>query len=108
MTPEKRFETKIKNYIDSIGGWQVKFFANAYTKSGIPDLLCCINGYFVGIEVKADRGTPSELQLHNIRQIKKAGGFAFVVYPTGYNKLVKILNDLKRGYFENDIEEVLK
>lgn len=108
MTPEKKFETKIKRYLDSIDAWEVKFFANSYTKAGIPDLLCCVNGYFVGIEVKAEDGRPSALQLHNIRKIREAGGFAFVVYPSGYEKLVKILEDLKLGYFSLDIEEVLK
>lgn len=108
MLPEKQFETKIKKYLDSIDAWHVKFFANSYTKAGIPDLLCCVSGHAVAIEVKADNGKPSELQLYNIRKIREAGGFAFVVYPSGYEKLKDILNNLKLGYFSRDYEEVLK
>lgn len=108
ILPEKKFENQIKRYLDSIDAWHVKFFANNFTKAGIPDLLCCVNGYFVGIEVKADNGKPSELQLHNIRKIREAGGFAFVVYPSGFDKLKDILNNLKLGYFTLNEEEMLK
>lgn len=33
---EKAFETRIKKYLEKKGCWFVKFFANAYTSSGIP------------------------------------------------------------------------
>lgn len=33
---EKNFENRIKKYLESKGAWFVKFFANAYTSSGIP------------------------------------------------------------------------
>lgn len=59
----------------------MKFFANAYTKSGIPDILCCCNGYFLGVEVKAPNGKPSELQKRNIRLINEEGGFGVILYP---------------------------
>lgn len=45
----------------------------AYTKSGIPDILSCCNGKFLGIEVKAKNGKPSELQLYNLKKIDEAG-----------------------------------
>ncbi len=108
MAAEKTFENKIKKYIEEEGGWQVKFFANRMTKNGIPDLLCCVGGYFVGIEVKAQNGRPSELQLYHCRKIREAGGFAFIVYPSGWDTLKTILNGLKQGYFENDLELILK
>lgn len=108
MAREKIFETRIKKYIESNGGWQVKFFANKYTKVGIPDILSCINGYFVAVEVKADRGTPSELQLHTIKQIRDAGGFAFVLYPSGYEFFKEFVDDLKKDIFNTDIPLIVK
>lgn len=108
MAEEKRFETKIKKYIESLGGYQIKFFANAYTKSGIPDILACVGGYFVGIEVKAQNGRPSELQLYNCKKIRKSGGFAFIVYPSGWEDLKRILYQLKHGYFDSDMNLILK
>ena len=109
MLPEKKFETKIRNYLENeLGAWGFKFFANAYTKAGIPDLVYCLSSHFVAIEVKAENGKPSELQLHNIRAIREAGGLAFIVYPSGYDKLVRILNNIKLGYFTLNEEEILK
>ena len=108
MAREKIFETRVKRYIEGQGGWHVKFFANKYTKVGVPDILSCINGYFVAVEVKADRGTPSELQLHTIKQIRDAGGFAFVLYPSGYEFFKEFVDDLKKDIFNTDIPLIVK
>lgn len=98
MAQEKAFENKIKKYIESVGGWQVKFFANSHTRAGIPDILSCINGFFVAIEVKAQNGRPSELQKYHCDQIRKAGGFAFIVYPSGWEPLKKFIDELSIDY----------
>ena len=100
MGAEKNFENKIKDYIkNELKGWYVKFFANSFTKSGIPDILACINGYFVAIEVKAQNGIVKPLQERKIREIRKAYGFAFVVYPSGWKEFKKFLDDLNKGYY---------
>lgn len=108
MGQEKTFENKIKRFIESEGGWQVKFFANRMTKTGIPDILACINGYFVAIEVKAQNGHPSELQLHHCKKIREAGGFAFVLYPSGYEYFKQFVKDLKKETFSKDMPMILK
>lgn len=105
---EKLFENKIKKYIEAKGGWQVKFFANKYTKSGIPDILACINGYFVGIEVKSDKGSPSELQLRNVNAIRRAGGFAFVLYPSGWERFTDFVDDLIHDTWSLDMDTELR
>lgn len=86
----------------------MKFFANSYTKSGIPDILACVNGHFVGIEVKAQNGKPSELQLYHVDQIRKAGGFAFVVYPSGFEKFKQFIVDLSHDKFTHEMKVILK
>lgn len=108
MAQEKVFENRIKTYIDELGGWHVKFFANRMTKSGIPDILACVGGYFVGIEVKAQNGHPSELQIYHCKKIRESGGFSYIVYPSGWEKLKKILSDLSHGYFEENTSLILK
>lgn len=108
MAREKLYENKIKRYIESVGGWQVKFFANKYTRVGIPDILACINGHFVAIEVKSDRGEPSELQLYNVREIRKAGGFAFVLYPSGWEWFKDFVDDLIHDTWSLDIDIEIK
>lgn len=106
MGQEKTFENKVKRFLESSGAWFVKFFANSYTKSGIPDILACVNGYFVGIEVKAQNGRPSELQLHNVKKIREAGGFAIVLYPSGFEKFKQFIVDLSHDNFSRDMEEI--
>ena len=108
MASEKIFETKVKNYIESVGGWQVKFFANSMTKKGIPDVLACVNGYFVAIEVKAQNGRPSELQIYHCRKIRDAGGFAFILYPSGFDRFKAFIEDLKIDKFNREMEMILK
>lgn len=51
------------------------------TKRGVPDIIACINGRFIGIEVKTPKTIKnvSKLQEKNILDITKAGGFSFVV-----------------------------
>lgn len=87
---------------------RLSFFANKYTRVGIPDILACINGHFVGIEVKSDTGSPSELQLHNVRAIRRAGGFAFVLYPSGWERFTDIVDDLIHDTWSLDMDIEIK
>lgn len=51
MAAEKNFENRVKKYLDEYGCWWLKYWGGAaYTKSGIPDILCCSDGMFLGIE----------------------------------------------------------
>lgn len=95
MAAEKQFENKIKSYLKSKGAWFIKYWAGAqFTKSGIPDLLVCYKGKFIAIEVKAENGHPSELQLYNIRKIEEAGGKAFLLYPKDWLEFKKYIESL--------------
>ena len=109
MAQEKTFENKVKKFLESEGCWFIKYWAGSqFTKSGIPDILACINGYFVGIEVKAQNGKPSELQLHNIDKIRKARGFSLVLYPSAFPKFKKFVKDLKQERFNREMEVIWK
>lgn len=111
MGAEKNFENRLKKFLEDEGCWFVKFFANAYTKSGIPDILCCCNGYFVGIEVKAQNGKPSELQKMNIKKINMINGFAVILYPNQFEDFKELIyalkcgNELKAGTILHTINE---
>lgn len=105
MAAEKSFENKIKKYLESRGCWLVKYFANRMTKSGVPDILACVNGRFVGIEVKATNGHPSELQIWNRDKIREAGGFAIIIYPDQFEDF-KVLIDLMESNMITDACEL--
>lgn len=108
MAEEKRYETKIKRFLDEEGAWYVKYFANRNTRSGVPDILACVNGYFVAIEVKAQNGHATALQIHHCTEIRLAGGFAFILYPSGFEEFKKFIEALKRDEFTRDMPLILK
>lgn len=95
MGPEKTFENKIKKWLKANGIWYVKIWSNGIQRSGIPDLLCCAKGQFIAIEVKAQRGTPSDLQKEEIAAICDAGGNAYVLKPSDWDAFRKMMIDAK-------------
>lgn len=101
MAAEKNFENRVKKFLESEGCWFVKFFANAYTKSGIPDLLVCCNGYFIGVEIKAPNGKPSPLQKRNIKKIYESGGIGVVLYPDQFDYFKELIRHLQNDYFDS-------
>lgn len=105
---EKVFENCVKAFLESEGVWFLKTWSNGVQRAGVPDLLVCCNGYFVGIELKAANGTPSELQLYNISKIRQNYGFAFVLYPSGFQKFKSFIYDLKQDTFNRDMPVILK
>ena len=94
---EKQYENKIKRFLTENGAWFVKYFGCGFTQSGIPDLLCCLNGRFIAIEVKADKGKPSPLQIHNIEKIRESGGIALIAYPKDFPQLRELILAVKDG-----------
>ena len=102
---EKNFENKVKTFLKGKGFWFLKYWGGAaYTKSGIPDLLVCMRGRFLGLEIKAPRGEPSELQLYHLENIRKAGGRGILQYPTVYDYLKEFVADTAKGnslYLDN-------
>lgn len=98
MAEEKIFENKIKDFLKSLPNtWFFKHWAGAYSQKGIPDIIGCINGQFIGIEVKASKGTPSPLQVRTVNLIKDAGGYAIIVYPDQFDDLKINLLKISKG-----------
>lgn len=90
MAAEKVFENQIKKFLESLPNtWFFKYWAGPYSKSGIPDIICCCNGRFVGIEVKAENGHASELQKRNIELIQGAKGIGYILYPKDFESFRK-------------------
>lgn len=73
---EKDLQSQIIQYLRSNGAYVCK--VNIASKNGVPDLLVCWFGRFVGIEVKVGRNKPTALQEINLRRINQAGGWSLV------------------------------
>lgn len=108
MASEKNYENKIKKYLKEKGCYCVKYFGCNYSTSGTPDILACVNGYFLGIEVKAQTGKASELQMAKVRDIRTAGGFAFIAYPSGWEKLKDVIDGLLIDKFNREEDVIIK
>lgn len=89
MAAEKQFENKIKTYLKSIGAYFIKTHGDRFSKVGTPDIIACVNGHFVAVEVKAANGKPSELQIYHIQQINNAGGYGVILYPKDFERFKK-------------------
>lgn len=78
MAKEQDIQTSIMNYISSIGGLPIKFNnIGIYAKAGVSDILACVKGRFVAIEVKKPGKKPTALQNIFIETINQIGGIAF-------------------------------
>ena len=68
----------IKKYLASLGSdiffW--KEHGGPYGTSGVPDIICCYKGRFLGLEVKLPTGALTELQKRAIEKFNRAGGIA--------------------------------
>lgn len=108
MASEKKFENQVKEFLKTQGCWVLKTWSNGVQRRGVPDLLVCCNGYFVGVELKAEKGEPSALQLWNIDKIRKANGFAMVLYPSAFEEFKNFIIFLKREEFNRESEVIWK
>ena len=75
---ERDVVAAIKKYLASLGSdvffW--KEHGGPYGTSGVPDIICCYKGRFLGLEVKLPSGKLTELQKRAIEKINRAGGIA--------------------------------
>ena len=107
MAQEKNFEDKVKAYLKNQGCYFIKYWGGAaYTKAGVPDLLVCAWGQFIGIELKAPKGEPSLLQLKHLERIQKAGGWGILLYPGEFEQFKIWLDDRleKRNWYLKNLE----
>ena len=87
MKSEKTFENKVKLYLKQKGAYFIKTHGDRFSKVGVPDLIVCYKGLFIGIELKAPNGKPSELQLAHLKMIHKAGGMSMLLRPSTVDAL---------------------
>lgn len=74
MAEEKNFENRVKQWLRSKGCYVVKYYGCGGTRAGVPDLLVCANGRFVGVEIKAEHGKLAPLQRSHLDKILTSGG----------------------------------
>jgi hypothetical protein len=77
--PESRLVRRIQGLIKQRGGRSFKIHGDSsYQEAGIPDLLACYKGRFLGIEVKMPGGRLSRKQEKVLQSIMDGGGVAII------------------------------
>jgi len=97
MTPEARVKSVCKKILDKHGAYYFMPAANGYGRVGVPDIICCINGFFLAIECKAGSNKPTALQERELDKIAEAGGISMVVNEEAMDGLEAVVERLKAG-----------
>lgn len=96
-TPEKKVKDKVKAILDAHNVYYFMPATHGYGRSGVPDIVGCVNGWFIAIECKANGGKVTALQARELEAIRRADGVATVVDETNYDMLPDLLRRLKVG-----------
>jgi len=96
-TPEKKVKDQVVKTLESVGAYWFYPVMGGYGSSGIPDIVACYRGMFVGIECKAGDNKPTALQMKNLNQISAAGGYSAVINETNVDELQNIFDRINTG-----------
>ena len=92
---ESKLQKKIQDYLESEGAYCFKVHGSAYMKAGIPDIVACYRGAFIGIECKVGKNKMSSLQEEHRDQILRAGGIHILAYKLNdVKQLIEIFKNL--------------
>lgn len=93
-TPEKKVKDKVVKLLKTYGIYYFFPATHGFGRSGVPDIICCAKGKFIGIECKAGTNTPTALQLREMDAIEQAGGFTYVVNEATLTLLGSWIEDI--------------
>lgn len=79
--PESKLSRKIMDRLRIEGYFAFKVHGSEFMMAGLPDIIVCAEGLFIGLETKlpSTRGNVSPRQAYVHSQIENAGGIAHVV-----------------------------
>ena len=80
MQPEARLGHQIRAALEARGAFVFKVHGSGMMMAGLPDLIACYRGQYVGLEVKMYGNKASKVQELVHARIRGAGGSAVVVY----------------------------
>ena len=97
MTPEKKVKQKVVKLLKSRGCYWFYPVASGFGSAGVPDIVCCYKGKFIGVECKAPAAANrvTALQQKNLTDIQNCSGYGIVV-SGDLSELEKILDDLEK------------
>ena len=95
LTPEGKVKAKVVKILREEGVYYFFPATHGYGRSGVPDIIVCVAGKFLGIECKAGKNKPTALQVHEIEQIRGAGGVAVVVNEFNWDSVRELIKSMR-------------
>lgn len=90
-TPEAKVKARVVKQLKEMGVYYFSPVTGGYGRSGVPDIVACVGGRFVGIECKAGKGVTTALQEKNLAEIRLNGGTALIINEDNVDSLTTIL-----------------
>ena len=91
---EKWVKAQVVKMLKDVGAYYFYPVASGYMSIGVPDIVACIKGRFVGIECKAGSNQATPLQLKNLKAIVDNGGISVLVNEDALAELKQILQEI--------------
>ncbi len=63
---------------------------------GDPDIILCMVGLFIALELKSKMGKASKLQEHKLQAVRNACGVSFLVFPDNWDEVFLSLRHLSQ------------
>jgi Holliday junction resolvase len=94
---ESQLSRKIMNTLRSEGHFCFKVHGSEHMMAGLPDIIVCADGFFIGLETKnpESRNDTSARQVFVHEQIQLSGGRAVVV--TSSEEALHVVNEWLRS-----------
>jgi len=97
MQPEALLGHKIRAALQAKGAFVFKVHGSGMMMAGLPDLIVCYRGKFIGLEVKMPGNKASKVQALIHRKIVLAGGDVAVVYNV--EEALNLLEGIDSGWY---------
>lgn len=91
-TPESKVKKACTKLLDAAGAYYFSPVTGGFGRSGVPDIVACMHGRFLGVECKAGGNKPTALQEAEMLKIRNAGGSTLVINEDNINELKEWLD----------------
>ena len=96
MTPEGKVKAAVRKVLDTEGVYYFMPVSNGMGSMGVFDIVCCVNGFFLGVECKSDaKKNPTALQTRQALKALDANGFVFLVHTGNIKELAYTIAKIK-------------
>lgn len=91
-TPESKVKKQVVAILKQYGVYFFYPVTGGYGRSGVPDIVGCWKGRFLGIECKTRGNAPTQLQMKNLMEIVDQGGVSLLVDESGVGMLAVLMD----------------